>query len=65
MGAEAIQELLKQIDVDKLSDELRVEMKNSTSEAKRKKIPKRLKVVDSFRNSDNQPDWLILSVIPV
>ncbi len=65
MGAEAIQELLKAIDVEKLSTELRLEMKTSTSEAKRKKIPKRLKVVESFRNSDNKQEWLILSVIPV
>jgi len=65
MGAEAIQELLKQIDVNALSEELRLEMKNSTSEAKRKKIPKRLKVVEAFKNSDNKPEWLILSVIPV
>ena len=65
MGAEAVQELLKQIDVNKLSDELRVEMKTCTSEAKRKKIPKRLKVVEAFRYSHNMPEWLILSVIPV
>jgi DNA-directed RNA polymerase subunit beta' len=65
MGAEAIQELLKQIDVEKLSDELRKEMKLSTSEAKRKKIAKRLKVVDAFKNSKNKPEWLILTVIPV
>ena len=65
MGAEAIYELLREIDIDKLSQELRAEMKTSTSEAKRKKIPKRLKVVEAFRNSDNKPEWLILSVIPV
>ncbi len=65
MGAEAIQELLKQIDVEKLSDELRKEMKESTSEAKRKKIAKRLKVVDAFKHSKNKPEWLILTVIPV
>ena len=65
MGAEAVHELLREIDIDKLSKELRTEMKNSTSEAKRKKIPKRLKVVEAFRNSDNKPEWLILSVIPV
>ncbi len=65
MGAEAVHELLKEIDIGKLSNELRVEMKNSTSEAKRKKIPKRLKVVEAFRNSDNKPEWLILGVIPV
>ncbi len=65
MGAEAVHELLREINLDKLSKELRSEMKNSTSEAKRKKIPKRLKVVEAFLNSSNKPEWLILSVIPV
>ncbi len=65
MGAEAVHELLKEIDIDKLSQELREEMRNSTSEAKRKKIPKRLKVIEAFRNSENKPEWLILNVIPV
>ena len=49
MGAEAIRELLKDIDIDKLADELRAEMREATSEAKRKKIAKRLKVVEAFR----------------
>jgi DNA-directed RNA polymerase subunit beta' len=65
MGAEAVHELLREINLEKLSKELRAEMKNSTSEAKRKKIPKRLKVVEAFLNSANKPEWLILSVIPV
>ncbi len=65
MGAEAVHELLKEIDIEKLSKELRAEMKTCTSEAKRKKIPKRLKVVEAFLYSDNKPEWLILSVIPV
>ena len=65
MGAEAIHELLKQIDIEKESQALRAEMKSSTSEAKRKKIAKRLKVVEAFRNSKNKPEWLILTVIPV
>jgi len=65
MGAEAVHELLREINIEKLSKELRTEMKNSTSEAKRKKIPKRLKVVEAFLYSDNKPEWLILSVIPV
>ena len=47
------------------SHELRVEMKEATSEAKRKKIAKRLKVVEAFRNSGNRPEWMILEVIPV
>jgi DNA-directed RNA polymerase subunit beta' len=65
MGAEAVHELLREINIEKLSKELRIEMKNCTSEAKRKKIPKRLKVVEAFLYSDNKPEWLILNVIPV
>jgi len=65
MGAEAIRKLLKDINIDKLSQELRVEMRQATSEAKRKKISRRLKVVNAFRNSGNRPEWMILSCIPV
>ena len=65
MGAEAIRTLLKDIDVDDLSHELRVEMREATSEAKRKKIAKRLKVVNAFKNSGNRPEWMILEAIPV
>ena len=65
MGAEAIQELLKQLDLDQLSSTLRRDMRESTSDAKRKKYAKRLKVVESFRQSGNRPEWMILEVIPV
>src|SRR5690606_21565746 len=65
MGAEAILKLLKTIDVHKLAEELRIEMREVTSEAKRKKISKRLKVVESFRESGNLPEWMMLEVIPV
>jgi len=65
MGAEAIRELLAGIDLDELASELRVEMKEATSEAKRKKVAKRLKVVDAFRESGNRPEWMILETIPV
>src|SRR5881409_662550 len=65
MGAEAIRELLKKLDVDKLFIDLRVEMKEATSEARRKKISKRLKVISAFKNSGNRPEWLILEVVPV
>ncbi|TMB54880.1 MAG: DNA-directed RNA polymerase subunit beta', partial [Deltaproteobacteria bacterium] len=65
MGAEAIRELLKKLDVDKLFVDLRVEMKEATSEARRKKISKRLKVISAFKNSGNRPEWLILEVVPV
>ncbi len=65
MGASAILELLKTIDVHKLAEELRIEMKEVTSEAKRKKISKRLKVIESFRESGNLPEWMMLEVVPV
>ena len=65
MGGEAIQTLLKEIDSEKLSESLRVEMKATSSEAKRKKLAKRLKIADSFHNSGNKPEWMILEVIPV
>src|SRR5881296_1232334 len=65
MGGEAVRELLKQIDIHKLADDLRREMKEATSEAKRKKIAKRLKVVEAFRESGNKPEWMMLEVIPV
>ncbi|HET6371696.1 MAG TPA: DNA-directed RNA polymerase subunit beta' [Candidatus Polarisedimenticolia bacterium] len=65
MGAEAIKELLKKVDVIKLSEELRIKMKTETSLQKRLKHAKRLKVVEAFRKSGNKPEWMILDVIPV
>jgi DNA-directed RNA polymerase subunit beta' len=65
MGAEAIKELLKRVNVDRLAIELRDRMKTETSAQKKLKFAKRLKVVDSFRKSSNRPEWMILDVIPV
>ena len=65
MGAEAIRELLEELDIYGLADDLRAEMKEATSEAKRKKIAKRLKVVEAFKQSGNRPEWMVLEVIPV
>ncbi|MEZ4220851.1 MAG: DNA-directed RNA polymerase subunit beta' [Polyangiaceae bacterium] len=65
MGGEAIIEMLKRVDVHSLAEQLRADMKTSTSEAKRKKISKRLKVVEAFRGSGNRPEWMMLTVIPV
>ncbi len=65
MGAEAILEILKQLDIVALAEILRIEMRDVSSDAKRKKIAKRLKVVEAFRESGNKPDWMMLSVIPV
>ncbi len=64
MGAEAIQELLKAIDLQKDSDELRAAMKDATGQ-KRARIIKRLEVVDAFLSSGNRPEWMIMTVIPV
>lgn len=64
MGAEAIEELLKKIDLDQLSDQLKKEMKNAGGQ-KRAKIVKRLEVVEAFRTSGNRPEWMILEAIPV
>ncbi len=65
MGAEAIKTLLQKVEVEELAEELRYKMKNETSQQKKLKFSKRLKVVDSFRKSGNKPDWMILDVIPV
>jgi DNA-directed RNA polymerase subunit beta' len=65
MGAEAIKELLRRVEVDKLSEELRERMKSDASLQKRIKFAKRLKVLEAFRKSGNKPEWMILDVIPV
>jgi DNA-directed RNA polymerase subunit beta' len=65
MGAEAIKELLSRIDVDELAEELRIIMRTETSQIRRLKAAKRLKVVDAFRKSGHRPEWMILDVIPV
>jgi DNA-directed RNA polymerase subunit beta' len=65
MGAGAIKELLQRVDVDMLAEELRMIMKTETSQIKRQKAAKRLKVCDAFRRSGHHPDWMILDVIPV
>ncbi len=65
MGAEAIRELLSQIDPETLAQELRERMRVETSAQRKKQIVKRLSVVDSIRTSGNRPEWMILEVIPV
>src|SRR5439155_1790627 len=65
MGADAVRKLLRDIDVEGEAQKLRVEMREATSEAKRKKIAKRLKVITALRNSGNKPEWMILEVVPV
>jgi DNA-directed RNA polymerase subunit beta' len=65
MGAEAILQLLRDLDIVSLAETLRAEMREITSEAKRKKVAKRLKVVEAFRESGNKPEWMMLTIIPV
>ena len=65
MGAEAIKELLRAVEIEDLAVELRQKMREETSVQKKLKYAKRLKVVDSFRRSTNRPEWMILDVIPV
>ncbi len=65
MGGEAVRELLKSINVEELSEALRKDMRETNSEAKRKKYAKRLKVAEAFRASGNKPEWMMLDVIPV
>ena len=65
MGAEAIKELLKEIDLDALADELRAELETTSAGQKQIKLLRRLDVVEAFRQSGNRPEWMILDVIPV
>ena len=65
MGAEAIKELLKRVNIEQLSVELREKMRSEVSQQKKLKFAKRLKVVESFRKSTNKPEWMILDVVPV
>ena len=64
MGAEAIKELLQELDLDQLSQELTAELRESSGQ-KRLRIIKRLEVVESFRLSHNRPEWMIMDVVPV
>jgi DNA-directed RNA polymerase subunit beta' len=65
IGAEAIREMLAKIDLESEAEHLRAELAEATGELKPKKIIKRLKVVESFIESGNRPEWMILTVIPV
>ena len=65
IGAEAIQAMLKRLDLDELSETLRTEVAETKSDAKRKKFVKRLKIIDAFKESKNRPEWIIMDVIPV
>ena len=65
IGAEAIQTMLRDLNLDELSQTLKAEMLATKSEAKRKKLAKRLKIIGAFRDSNNRPEWTILNYIPV
>nr|WP_321300556.1 DNA-directed RNA polymerase subunit beta' [Alcaligenes faecalis] len=65
MGAEAVRELLRTIDIDREVERLRAELKATGSDAKIKKISKRLKVLEGFQKSGIKPDWMIMEVLPV
>jgi DNA-directed RNA polymerase subunit beta' len=65
IGAEAVQGLLRALDLEKEAEKLREDLKTTTSEMKLKKASKRLKLIESFLESGNKPEWMILSVVPV
>lgn len=65
IGAEAMRTLLEEVDLDKVVPELRAELKETSSETKRKKLAKRLKVLEALKKSGNRPEWMILTVLPV
>jgi len=65
MGAEAFYDILKRLDLDALSKDLWKEIRTTGSKQKKKKAIKRLKVVDAFQKTENQPEWMILTVLPV
>ncbi|MEM9204841.1 MAG: DNA-directed RNA polymerase subunit beta' [Pseudomonadota bacterium] len=65
IGAEAIREILIGMDLEKIAQDLRVEIAESTSELKPKKLAKRLKLIEAFMNSGNRPEWMIMTVVPV
>ena len=65
IGAEALREMLAAIDLEEEMENLRIDLKETNSEAKRKKLVKRLKLVESFIHSGTRPEWMILEVIPV
>lgn len=65
IGAEAIREMLKALDLDKMQAELRIALTETDSEIKKKKFAKRLKLIEAFIQSGNKPEWMILTVVPV
>jgi DNA-directed RNA polymerase subunit beta' len=65
IGAEAIREILRTMDLPRIAAELRIEIAESTTDLKPKKLAKRLKIIEAFQNSGNKPEWMILTEVPV
>src|SRR5512138_564550 len=65
IGAEAIRDMLSELDLNKMQADLRAEIGESDSDAKKKKLAKRLKIVEAFQQSGNRPEWMILTQVPV
>ncbi|HUB63760.1 MAG TPA: DNA-directed RNA polymerase subunit beta' [Methylocella sp.] len=65
IGAEAIREILRSMDLKKIAEELKVEIAESTTDLKPKKLAKRLKIIEAFMHSGNKPEWMILTEVPV
>lgn len=65
MGAEAVEAILKRLDLEKEAQQLREELKSTSSVTKQKKLGKRLKLIEAFIQSGNRPEWMILNVLPV
>ena len=65
MGAEAVREILKRLEIDELAVTLRAQAKVETSVQRKKDVLKRLRIIESFRQSENRPEWMILDVVPV
>jgi DNA-directed RNA polymerase subunit beta' len=65
IGAEAVRTLMEEVDLDKLVAELRTDLKETSSDTKKKKLAKRLKVLEALKKSGNRPEWMILTVLPV
>ncbi|MBK1696551.1 DNA-directed RNA polymerase subunit beta' [Rhodovibrio salinarum] len=65
IGAEAIKAMLQSLDLEEMRTDLRTDLRETTSEAKRKKLVKRLKIVEAFADSGTKPEWMILDVVPV
>jgi DNA-directed RNA polymerase subunit beta' len=65
MGAEAVRDIVAKIDLDKMTKELRKEIRTTRSKQRRKKAAKRLRVVENFRKSGNRPEWMVMTSLPV